>query len=121
MEDGDDEEEGDEDDEPARDMSEITVAVREAQACGARVLLGDRDYETTGQLLEKAKRLDMASAKEREKFSELTASFDCEVMAKHLMKLRGKQTTVAVFGLAHLDGVEKVLKGHGWKRQWPQR
>lgn len=31
--------------EPPRDMSEISVAVREAQACGARVLLGDRDYE----------------------------------------------------------------------------
>lgn len=38
-------------------------------------------------------------------------------MAKHLMKLRRDQTIVAVFGMAHLDGVEKVLKGHGWKRQ----
>lgn len=40
-----------------------------------------------------------------------------QIFAKHLMKLRGDQTTVAVFGMAHLDGVEKVLKGHGWKRQ----
>lgn len=38
-------------------------------------------------------------------------------MAKNLMKLRRDQTTVAVFGMAHLDGVEKVLKGHGWERQ----
>ncbi|CAM9735786.1 unnamed protein product [Ectocarpus sp. 8 AP-2014] len=129
-------------------MIEIQTAVREAGACGARVLLGDRDYETTGRLLEKAKRADMASAKERKEFNDLTTSFDCEestraitrkecaqmkerapkvfrvmctqrdqVMAKNLMKLRGEQTTVAVIGMAHLDGVEKVLKGHGWQRR----
>lgn len=44
--------------------------------------------------------------------------FSRQVMAKSLMKLRRDQTTVAVFGMSHLDGVEKMLKGHGWKRQW---
>eukprot|EP00752_Nemacystus_decipiens_P002180 g2075.t1 len=137
-----------EEDGDGEDTNEITVAVREAGTCGARVLLGDREYQTTATMLGKAKRVDMASAKERESFKEMTDSFDCEestraitrkeceqmkatapkvfavmcttrdqVMAKHLMKLRGSQTTVAVFGMAHLDGVEKVLKGHGWKRQ----
>ncbi|CAN0288124.1 unnamed protein product, partial [Ectocarpus sp. 12 AP-2014] len=120
-EDGDEDGEYAEDDEDVDDeqesvspMIEIQTAVREAGACGARVLLGDRDYETTGRLLEKAKRADMASAKERKEFNDLTTNFDCEVMAKNLMKLRGEQTTVAVIGMAHLDGVEKVLKGHGW-------
>eukprot|EP00903_Cladosiphon_okamuranus_P013444 g12522.t1 len=138
----------DEDGEDEEDSNEIIVAVREAGACGARVLLGDRDFQQTSSMLEKAKRLDMANAKELESFNEMTASFNSEestreitrkecaqmkatapkvfsvmctqrdqVMAKHLMKLRGSQTTVAVFGMAHMDGVEKVLKGHGWKRQ----
>ncbi|CAM9261610.1 unnamed protein product [Ectocarpus sp. 4 AP-2014] len=143
-----DDDEDVDDEESVSPMIEIQTAVREAGACGARVLLGDRDYETTGRLLEKAKRADMASAKEREEFNDLTTSFDCEestraitrmecaqmkerapkvfkvmctqrdqVMAKNLMKLRGEQTTVAVIGMAHLDGVEKVLKGHGWQRR----
>ncbi|CAN0251216.1 unnamed protein product [Pylaiella littoralis] len=153
--DGVDEDEDEDDDDNDNDRlsaevyNEIKVAVREAGACGARVLLGDREYESTVRLLEKAKRLDMASAQERREFNELTTSFDCgeestraitrkeceqmkatapnvfsvmctkrdQIFAKHLMKLRGDQTTVAVFGMAHLDGVEKVLKGHGWKRQ----
>ncbi|CAM9423935.1 unnamed protein product [Ectocarpus fasciculatus] len=144
----DDNEDEDDEEEAVLPMSEIQTAVREAGACGARVLLGDRDYETTGRLLEKAKRADMASAQERKEFNDLTTSFDCEestraitrkecaqmkqraprvfrvmctqrrrVMAKNLMKLRGEQTTVAVFGMAHLDGVEKVLKGNGWERR----
>lgn len=33
-------------------------------------------------MLEKAKRVDMANAKERESFHEMTASFDCEVRKK---------------------------------------
>ena len=33
-------------------------------------------------MLGKAKRVDMASAKERESFKEMTASFDCEVSQK---------------------------------------
>ncbi|CAN0405030.1 unnamed protein product, partial [Ectocarpus sp. 12 AP-2014] len=74
-----DDEDVDDEEESVSPMIEIQTAVREAGACGARVLLGDRDYETTGRLLEKAKRADMASAEERKEFNDLTTSFDCEV------------------------------------------
>lgn len=40
-----------------------------------------------------------------------------QVMATNLMTLEGKQTTVAVVGLAHVDGIEKILAANGWKPQ----
>lgn len=35
----------------------------------------------------------------------------------NLMTLEGKQTTVAVVGLAHVDGIEGILMANGWKAQ----
>lgn len=40
-----------------------------------------------------------------------------QVMATNLMTLEGKQTTVAVVGLAHVDGIEGILVANGWKAQ----
>lgn len=40
-----------------------------------------------------------------------------QVMAANLMTLEGKQTTVAVVGLAHVDGIERILAANGWKPQ----
>ncbi|CAN0251340.1 unnamed protein product [Pylaiella littoralis] len=40
-----------------------------------------------------------------------------KVMAVNLMSLEGKQTTVAVVGLAHVDGIEAILMSNGWKSQ----
>lgn len=40
-----------------------------------------------------------------------------QVMAVNLMSLEGKQTTVAVVGLAHVDGIEAILMSNGWKSQ----
>lgn len=40
-----------------------------------------------------------------------------QVMAVNLMSLEGKTTTVAVVGLAHVDGIEAILTGNGWKPQ----
>ncbi|CAM9490292.1 unnamed protein product [Ascophyllum nodosum] len=37
-----------------------------------------------------------------------------EVMAVKLMNLEDKQTTVAVVGLAHVDGIEAILTANGW-------
>lgn len=33
------------------------------------------------------------------------------------MTLEPKQTTVAVVGLAHVDGIEAILAANGWKVQ----
>lgn len=38
-------------------------------------------------------------------------------MAVNLMSLEGKQTTVAVVGLAHVDGIEAIMAANGWKSQ----
>lgn len=38
-----------------------------------------------------------------------------KVMAKNLMALEGKHTTVAVVGSAHLDGMEDTLSANGWR------
>lgn len=40
-----------------------------------------------------------------------------QVMAVNLMGLDGKQVTVAVVGLAHVDGIEGILMANGWKSQ----
>lgn len=40
-----------------------------------------------------------------------------QVMAVNLMGLEGQQTTVAVVGLAHVDGIEAILAANGWKPQ----
>lgn len=40
-----------------------------------------------------------------------------QVMAVNLMGLEGKQVTVAVVGLAHVDGIEGILMANGWKSQ----
>ena len=37
-----------------------------------------------------------------------------KVMAKNLMTLEGRHTTVAVLGSAHLDGMESILSANGW-------
>lgn len=44
-------------------------------------------------------------------------TFPVQVMATNLMTLEGKQTTVAVVGLAHVDGIERILAANGWKPQ----
>lgn len=38
-------------------------------------------------------------------------------MAVNLMSLEDKKTTVAVVGLAHVDGIEAILAANGWKPQ----
>lgn len=40
-----------------------------------------------------------------------------QVMAVNLMSLEGKRTTVAVVGLAHVDGIEAILAANGWNLQ----
>lgn len=38
-----------------------------------------------------------------------------QVMAANLLSLQGRQSTVAVVGLAHMDGIEAILAANGWK------
>lgn len=38
-----------------------------------------------------------------------------QVMATNLLSLGGGQSTVAVVGLAHVDGIETILAANGWK------
>ncbi|CAM9423791.1 unnamed protein product [Ectocarpus fasciculatus] len=141
------------------EVSEMEVAVLEAQACGARILLGDRDFEETKRRLVAAgladtvgdERLDdpeallndSMSSSNRKKFAgldlrkpetrETVAEFYAamkrlsnkraleamvperdEVMARNLMALKEKPTTVALVGLFHMDGIERILKRNGW-------
>lgn len=53
----------------------------------------------------------------RPSFSAKTRFLPAQVMATNLMTLEGKQTTVAVVGLAHVDGIESILAANGWKPQ----
>ncbi|CAM9196457.1 unnamed protein product [Scytosiphon promiscuus] len=144
------------------DLGEMEAAVREAQACGARVLLGDRDFEETKHQLVSAgladsmddERLDdpedllkdSMSVSDKKKFASLGlrkpetretareyyAALGTvgnamalkamiperdEVMARNLMSLDGGQTTVAIVGIFHVDGIERILTNNGWERQ----
>lgn len=36
-------------------------------------------------------------------------------MAKTLMALGAGQTTVALLGIFHVDGIERILVGNGWR------
>eukprot|EP00903_Cladosiphon_okamuranus_P013442 g12520.t1 len=141
---------------------EFTIAIREARACGAKLLLGDRDVQVTLRRLSEALRsidlqalsqdgqlelglgldtLDGSSAesintsleklKKRQTMRTVVGFYKQEapelynamigerdmVMATNLMTLEGKQTTVAVVGLAHVDGIESILAANGWKLQ----
>eukprot|EP00904_Undaria_pinnatifida_P003312 jgi/Undpi1/12982/HiC_scaffold_7.g02647.m2 len=139
---------------------EFTIAIREAQACGARLLLGDRDVqvtlrrlsealrstdleelaqssqmdlglglgaldgstaETISASLEKLKRrdtmrkvMDFYKREAPELYSAMIGERD-KVMATNLLSLGGGQSTVAVVGLAHVDGIETILAANGWK------
>ncbi|CAM9111655.1 unnamed protein product [Ectocarpus sp. 13 AM-2016] len=141
------------------EVSEMEVAVLEAQACGAQILLGDRDFEETKRRLVAAgladtvgdERLDdpeallndSMSVSNRKKFAgldlrkpetreaagehyaamkrlsnqralEAMVPERDEVMARNLMTLKGKTITVALVGLFHVDGIERILKHNGW-------
>eukprot|EP00752_Nemacystus_decipiens_P002178 g2073.t1 len=141
---------------------EFTIAISEARACGAKLLLGDRDVQVTLRRLSEALRsidlqalsqdsqleiglgldtLDGSTAesintsleklKKRETMRKVVGFYRQEapelynamigerdkVMATNLMTLEGKQTTVAVVGLAHVDGIENILAANGWKPQ----
>lgn len=40
-----------------------------------------------------------------------------QVMAKNLMALGGEQTTaVALLGIFHVDGIERILTTSGWQK-----
>lgn len=139
---------------------EFTIAIREARACGAKLLLGDRDVQITlrrlsqalrstdleelaqssqmdlglglGTLeggsaenisasLEKLKRrdtmrkvMDFYKLEAPELYSAMIGERD-KVMATNLLSLPGRQSTVAVVGLAHVDGIEAILAANGWK------
>ncbi|CAM9261462.1 unnamed protein product [Ectocarpus sp. 4 AP-2014] len=142
-----------------QEVSEMEVAVLEAQACGARILLGDRDFEETkGRLVaagladtvgderlddpeallndsmsvsnrKKFAGLDLRKPETREAAGEHYAAMKRlsnqraleamvperdEVMARNLMTLKGKPITVALVGLFHVDGIERILKRNGW-------
>ncbi|CAM9323305.1 unnamed protein product, partial [Hapterophycus canaliculatus] len=144
------------------DASEMEAAVREAQACEARVLLGDRCFKETKQQLVSAgladsiddERLDdpeallkdSMSVSDQRKFANLRLTKPetretareyyaalgtmCdpralkamiperdEVMARNLMGLDGAQTTVAIIGIFHVDGIENILMSNGWQRR----
>ncbi|CAM9355535.1 unnamed protein product [Ectocarpus sp. 8 AP-2014] len=141
---------------------EFTIAINEARACGAKLLLGDRDVRITLRRLSEALRsidlqeisqsgqmetglgleaLDGSSVesinssldilKNRETMRKVIGFYKEEapelynamigerdqVMAANLMNLDGKQVTVAVVGLAHVDGIEGILMANGWKSQ----
>ncbi|CAM9538671.1 unnamed protein product, partial [Ectocarpus sp. 8 AP-2014] len=141
------------------EVSEMEVAVLEAQACGAWVLLGDRDFEETKRRLvaagladtvgderlddpeallndsmslsnrKKFAGLDLRKPETRETAGEHYAAMKRlsnqraleamvperdEVMARNLMTLKGKPITVALVGLFHVDGIERILKRNGW-------
>ncbi|CAM9364573.1 unnamed protein product [Ectocarpus sp. 12 AP-2014] len=141
---------------------EFTIAISEARACGAKLLLGDRDVRITLRRLSEALRsidlqkisqsgqmetgldleaLDGSSVesinssldilKNRETMRKVIGFYKEEapelynamigerdkVMAVNLMSLDGKQVTVAVVGLAHVDGIEGILMANGWKSQ----
>ncbi|CBJ28478.1 conserved unknown protein [Ectocarpus siliculosus] len=141
---------------------EFTIAINEARACGAKLLLGDRDVRITLRRLSEALRsidlqeisqsgqmetglgleaLDGSSVesinssldilKNRETMRKVVGFYKEEapelynamigerdkVMAVNLMGLDGKQVTVAVVGLAHVDGIEGILMANGWKSQ----
>lgn len=36
-------------------------------------------------------------------------------MARNLMALEGKQVTVALVGIFHVDGIENILADNGWQ------
>ncbi|CAM9407914.1 unnamed protein product [Ectocarpus sp. 4 AP-2014] len=141
---------------------EFTIAINEARACGAKLLLGDRDVRITLRRLSEALRsidlqkisqsgqmetglgleaLDGSSVesinssldilKNRETMRKVIGFYKEEapelynamigerdkVMAVNLMSLDGNQVTVAVVGLAHVDGIEGILMANGWKSQ----
>ncbi|CAM9196609.1 unnamed protein product [Scytosiphon promiscuus] len=143
---------------------EFTIAISEARACGAKILLGDRDVQarvTLRRLSEALRSIDLqqlsqssqmetglglealdGSSKESinssleilknretmrkvvdfykqeapELYSAMIGERD-KVMAVNLMTLEKVQTTVAVVGLAHVDGIEGILMANGWKPQ----
>ena len=40
-----------------------------------------------------------------------------QVMAKNLIALGPEQTTIALVGIFHVDGIERVLMANGWEPQ----
>lgn len=40
-----------------------------------------------------------------------------KVMARNLMGLGGGLTAVAIIGIFHVDGIERILTNNGWQRR----
>eukprot|EP00903_Cladosiphon_okamuranus_P011024 g10412.t1 len=150
------------------ESNEMWAACCEAQACGARILLGDRDHEVTsdGEPEKMAEDIEVASWTEEgranfERYTRgmemllglvdrrLTHGFEMpmaraimlkygelhkrcmpahfafmledrnKIMVDKLLSVAGNQSTVAVVGFTHLDGMEELLAARGWEPQAP--